>query len=289
MLVAFGTTSEVVMTVTVPRVPLLSGAEIPVLGLGTWPMDDAEAERVIAKAIALGYRSFDTAFNYRNETGVGRGLAAAGVPREELFVTTKFNAEWHGVDLVKEAFEDAASRLGVDYLDCLMIHWPNPAQDRYIDAWRGLIRLRDEGLVRAIGVSNFKVSHLERILAETGVAPDLNQVQCDPRHSRPAVRAFDAEHGIVTESWSPLGQGRGLLETPVVQAIAERLGHTPAQVVLRWHLELGLVAIPKTSTPEHLEENLGALAISLSPGDLEALATLDEGDVGTVDSDSFGH
>jgi 2,5-diketo-D-gluconate reductase A len=277
------------MTVTVPRLPLLSGGEIPLIGLGTWPMHDAEAERVIVKAIALGYRSFDTAFNYRNEGGVGRGLAATAVPREELFVTTKFNAEWHGVDLVREAFNGSASRLGVDYLDCFMIHWPNPAQDRYVDAWRGLIRLRDEGLVRAIGVSNFKVSHLERIIAETGVTPDVNQVQLDPRHSRPELRAFDAKHGIVTESWSPLGQGTGLLENPVVTAIAERLGHSPAQVVLRWHLDLGLVAIPKTRTPERLEENLGALAISLSPGDLEALAALDQGDAGAVDSDRFGH
>jgi len=252
-------------------------------------MDDAEAESMIPKAIELGYRSFDTAFNYRNETGVGNGLAAAEVAREKLFVTTKFNAEWHGVDLVREAFEGAASRLGLDYLDCLMIHWPNPEQDRYVDAWRGLIRLREEGLVRAIGVSNFKVSHLVRILDETGVAPDLNQVQLDPRHSRPEVRAFDAEHGIVTESWSPLGQGRGLLENPVITAIAERLGYTPAQVVLRWHLDLGLVTIPKTSSPERLEENLGAFAISLSPVDLEALAALDEGDEGTVDSDKFGH
>jgi 2,5-diketo-D-gluconate reductase A len=275
--------------VAVPGVALLSGGAIPQLGLGTWPMDDAEAERVIVQAVALGYRSFDTAFNYRNETGVGRGLAASGVAREELFVTTKFNAEWHSVDLVREAFVNSASRLGVDYIDCLMIHWPNPAQDRYVDAWRGLIRLRDEGLVRALGVSNFKVSHLERILAETGVTPDLNQLQCDPRHSRPELRAFHAQHGIVTESWSPLGQGRGLLENPVVTAIAARLGHTPAQIVLRWHLELGLVAIPKTSSPERLEENLGALAISLNPNDLEALAALDEGDEGTVDSDSFGH
>jgi 2,5-diketo-D-gluconate reductase A len=277
------------MTITVPRVSLLGGSEIPLLGLGTWPMDDAEAESVIPEAIALGYRSFDTAFNYRNETGVGRGLASAGVPREELFVTTKFNAEFHGVDLVRDAFEGSASRLGLDYLDCLMIHWPNPARDRYVDAWRGLIRLRDEGLVRAIGVSNFKVNHLKRILAETGVPPDLNQVQCDPRHSRPEVRGFDADYGIVTESWSPLGQGGGLLENPVVIEIAERLGHTPAQIVLRWHLELGLVAIPKTSSPERLEENLGALEMSLGADDLAVLATLDEGNGGTVDSDSFGH
>jgi 2,5-diketo-D-gluconate reductase A len=277
------------MAMTIPRVPLLGGAEIPLLGLGTWPMDDAEAERVIPRAVELGYRSFDTAFNYRNEVGVGRGLAAAGVPREEFFVTTKFNAEWHGVDLVREAFEGSASRLGLDYLDCFMIHWPNPAQDRYVDAWQGLIRLREEGLVRAIGTSNFKVSHLKRIMVETGVPPDLNQVQLDPRHSRPELRTFHAEYGIVTESWSPLGQGSGLLENPVVTAIAERLGHTPAQVVLRWHLELGLVAIPKTSNPARLEENLGALAMSLTEADLAALVTLDKGDEGTADSDRFGH
>ncbi|MGZ4617011.1 MAG: aldo/keto reductase, partial [Actinomycetes bacterium] len=173
---------------------------MPRLGLGTWPMDDAQVESAVVAAVQRGYRLFDTAENYGNERGVGRGLRASGVPRTELFVTTKLNKRWHGVDLVAEAFGRSADRLGLDYIDLLLIHWPNPGQDRYVQAWQGLVRLLEEGRVRAIGTSNFKPAHLARILAETGVAPDVNQIQLHPGLTREAARAYHADHGIVTES-----------------------------------------------------------------------------------------
>ena len=273
----------------VPNLELLSGPRIPVIGLGTYPLTNDESERVVAHALEVGYRLVDTAENYRNEEGVGRGLRAAGVDRSELFITTKFNAKWHGEDLVARAFEGNAKRLGVDYIDLLLIHWPNPEQDRYVDAWRGLIARREQGLVRAIGVSNFKPAHLQRLLDETGVAPDVNQIQLNPLVSRAEHRAFGARHGVVTESWSPIGKGGELLENPTVTSIAERLGRTAAQVVLRWHVQLGLVAIPKTGTLARLQENLNVFGFELSDADMSALAALDGGEANAVDSDKFGH
>lgn len=276
-------------TEPIPTVKLLSGPEIPVLGLGTYPLTDREAERVVAEALEVGYRLVDTAENYRNEEGVGRGLRASGVDRAELFVTTKFNAEWHGEELVARAFEGSARRLGVEYVDLLLIHWPNPAQDRYVSAWRGLIALREAGLVRAIGVSNFKPAHLQRLLDETGVAPDVNQIELNPRVSRAELREFGARHGIVTEAWSPIGKGGELLEEPAITGIAERLGRTPAQVVLRWHVQLGNVAIPKTANRERLRENLDVFDFELTDADMRALSDLDRGEASAVDSDEFGH
>jgi 2,5-diketo-D-gluconate reductase A len=275
---------------TAPTIPLPHGAALPRLGLGTWPMDDAEAETVVADALEAGYRLIDTAENYGNERGVGRGIKASGVPREEVFVTTKFNKRWHGVDLVVEAVERAAERLGVDYVDLLLIHWPNPAHDRYVQAWEGLTRLLAEGRVRAIGTSNFKPAHLERIITATGVVPDVNQVQLSPYVTRESTRAFHAEHRIVTESWSPIGgQRTDVLHDPVVAELAERYGRTPAQVVLRWHIELGAVPIPKSSDPERLRQNLDIFHFALSEADVAAISALDRGDAAGADSDSFGH
>ena len=197
---------------------------MPQLGLGTWPMSSAEAERAVPTAIEAGYRLVDTAYAYGNEDGVGAGLRASGLPREELFVTTKLNAEWHGVREVREAFVDSTRKLGVEYLDLYLIHWPNPDQDRYVDAWRGLCRLLDEGLVRAIGVSNFKPAHLERLLESTGVAPDVNQIELNPYLARTEPRAFHEKHGIVTQSYSPLDRGGELLREPVVVAAPSASG-----------------------------------------------------------------
>lgn len=184
-----------------PTVNLLHGAQMPRLGLGTSPMKDDEAAETVTEAIDAGYRLIDTAFAYGNEELVGRGLRASGVPREDVFVTTKFNGRSHSVAGAQQAFADSARLLGVDYVDLLMIHWPLPAQDRYVDAWRGLIKLLETGDVRAIGMSNFKPAHIERLLAETGVVPDVNQIQLNPRLARVETRAYNAEHGIVTESW----------------------------------------------------------------------------------------
>jgi 2,5-diketo-D-gluconate reductase A len=272
-----------------PTVKLQHGAEMPQLGVGTWPMDDGEAERVLLQAFELGYRLVDTAENYRNEVGVGRAIAASGLPREQIFVTTKFNKRWHSVDGARQAFEASAERLGIDEIDLLLIHWPNPAQDRFVDAWRGLSKLLDEGRLRAIGTSNFKPTHLQRLLDETGVVPDVNQIQLSPQVARTAIREFDADHGIVTESWSPLGKGTDLLRADAVLAIADRHGRTPAQVVLRWHLQHDLVAIPKSARPKRLAENLAVFDFDLSTDEIAALDALDRGESAATDSDSFGH
>lgn len=275
---------------TPATVTLLHGAEMPRVGLGTWPMDDAAAETAVATAIEAGYRLVDTAENYGNERGVGRGLKASGAPRGDLFVTTKFNKEWHGVDLVAEAFERSADRLGLDYIDLLLIHWPNPRQDRYVDAVRGLARVLESGRLRAIGTSNFKPAHLDRVINETGIVPDVNQIQLSPTVARTASRAFHAEHGIVTQSWSPIGgSGNDVLREPAVVEIAERHGRTPAQVVLRWHLQLGLTTVPKSGDPERIRQNLDLFDFALSEDEVAAISALDQGDAAGADSDRFGH
>ncbi|WP_436532062.1 aldo/keto reductase [Actinoplanes sp. HUAS TT8] len=271
-------------------VRLLHGAEMPRIGAGTWPLDDAEAERVVADALAAGYRLIDTAQAYRNERGVGLGLKAAGLDRADYFVTTKFNREWHGRDLVAEAARRSLDTLGLDYLDLLLIHWPNPGHDRYVEAWEGLVQLLESGLVRAIGTSNFKPAHLERIIKATGVAPDVNQIQLSPAATRDASREFHARHGIVTESWSPIGgQGVRVLDLPLVSEIADATGRTPAQVVLRWHVQLGLVPIPKSADPGRLRENLDVFGFTLSDEQMTALSALDQGESVVEDSDRFGH
>lgn len=267
---------------------LTHGATLPRIGLGTWPMDDAEAERVVAEAVMAGYRLVDTAVNYGNERGVGRGVRASGVPRNQVFVTTKFNRESHSIEGVAAAFEGSAGRLGVDYIDLLLIHWPNPDQGRYVEAWQGLIRLLEQGSVRAIGVSNFTAAHVDRLIEATGVSPDVNQVQLSPRLARREIRAYDAALGIVTQSWSPLGQGNDLLREPVIVGIAELRGCTPGQVVLAWHLAHGLSAVPKSSDPVRLRQNLAAAQMVFAPDEVAALDALDGGEE-PVDSDAFGH
>ncbi|SDD58757.1 aldo/keto reductase [Glycomyces harbinensis] len=273
-----------------PTVELAHGAAMPRLGLGTWPMDDAEAERVIAEAIGLGYRLVDTAENYRNERGVGLGLKASGAAREDLFVTTKFNREWHGVDLAAEACQRSLDRLGLDYIDLLLIHWPNPQHGHYEEAFQGLVRLLEAGRVKAIGTSNFKPAHLDRIIEATGVIPDVNQIQLSPLTTRLDARAYHKERGIVTQSWSPIGGSGGeVREDPVVVGLAEKYGKTPVQVVLRWHLDLGLAVVPKSSNLKRLEQNLDVFDFSLDPDDVMALSALDQGEASAADSDAFGH
>src|SRR5690349_7454495 len=235
------------MTEIPTTIELQRGGVMPRIGLGTWPLDDAEAAEAVAQAIGLGYRSLDTAYAYGNERGVGEGIRRGGVPREELFVVTKLNADWHGREEVKDAFRMSNEKLGTDYLDLLLIHWPNPGRDRYVAAYQGLLDLHRDGHLRGVVVSNFKPSHLERVIEETGESPDLNQIELDPTVTRAQARAFHAEHGIVTESWSPLGQGSGVIDEPEIRRIAEAHVRTPAQVVLRWHLELGCVTVPKSA------------------------------------------
>ncbi len=273
-----------------PTVRLLHGADMPRIGAGTWPLGNEDAERVVADALTAGYRLIDTAQAYGNERGVGLGLKASGVEREDIFVTTKFNKEWHGRDLAAEAVGNSLDTLGLDYLDLVLIHWPNPSHDRYVQAWEGLVSLLESGRVRAIGTSNFKPAHLQRIIDATGVAPDVNQIQLSPASTRVAARAFHAEHGIVTESWSPIGgQGVKILDNPVVGEIAAETDRTPAQVILRWHLQLGLVPIPKSADPQRLRQNLDVFGFELTERQMTALTALDQGESAVVDSDSFGH
>jgi 2,5-diketo-D-gluconate reductase A len=278
-----------VTTSLAPTVPLAHGAAIPAIGLGTWPMTGDEATTVIAQALQMGYRSIDTAEKYGNEEAVGAGLRASGVRRDEVFLTTKFNAEWHRRDLVPQAFRASATRLGVDYIDLMLIHWPNPWLDRYVDAWEGLLDLREKGDVRAIGTSNFKPAHIDRLLAKTGEAPELNQIQLDPALARAQTRAYHTAHRIVTGSWSPLGRRGALLDNPVITDVADRYGRTPAQVVLRWHIELGCVPVPKSADPDRLAANLHVFDFQLTPDEIASITSLDRGEDAARDSEHEGH
>lgn len=271
-----------------PTTLLSNGVAMPLLGLGTWPMDDRGAARAVPLAIETGYRLIDTAENYGNEKGVGQGIRAAGVAREEIFVTTKFNRQWHSVDGARQACEASLERLGLDYVDLLLIHWPNPDQDRYVEAFHGLLRLQEKGLVRCVGTSNFKVAHLQRLFAE-GLVPQLNQIQLDPYHRRDDLVALHRIKGIQTESWRPLGMGGQMLADPVVTAIATRLGRTTAQVLLRWQVQQGFVTCPKSSDPLRQRQNLDVFGFELSQTDMAALDALDRPDPEMFDADRFGH
>jgi diketogulonate reductase-like aldo/keto reductase len=258
--------------VSIPTHTLNDGTRLPAVGLGTWPMSDAEAERAVAEALGLGYRLVDTATNYRNESGVGLGIARGGVPREEIVVTTKLPGRDHGYEETLASFEDSRRRLGLEYVDLYLIHWPLPRVDRYVDSWRAMIKLREDGLVRSIGVSNFTPGHIERLEKETGVLPSVNQIELHPLFPQEELRAFHTAKGVLTESWSPLGRGSDLLDDPALVSIAEDLGVTPGQVVLRWHTQLGAVPIPKSSDPGRQRANLDVFGFELDAGQMRAVA-----------------
>ncbi|MCG7208325.1 aldo/keto reductase [Streptomyces arenae] len=257
---------------SIPEYTLNDGTTIPAVGLGTWPMDDAQAERAVRDALETGYRLVDTAVNYRNEAGVGRGVASSGVPREEVLVTTKLPGRDHGYEETLASFEESRRRLGLEYVDLYLIHWPNPRVGRYVDSWRAMVRLREEGLVRSIGVSNFTEEHLGRLEKETGVLPSVNQVELHPLFPQEELRAFHAEKGIVTESWSPLGQDGRLLSDPAIVGVAQALGVTPAQVILRWHVQLGAVAIPKSADAGRQRTNLDVFGFQLRDTQMTAVS-----------------
>jgi 2,5-diketo-D-gluconate reductase A len=258
--------------ITIPTHQLNDGTTLPALGLGTWPMSDEEAERAVAEALETGYRLVDTATNYRNESGVGRGVARSGVPREEIVVTTKLPGRHHGYEETLASFEESRGRLGVEYVDLYLIHWPLPRVDKYVDSWRAMIKLREDGLIRSIGVSNFTAEHIERLEKETGVLPSVNQIELHPFFPQEELRAFHETKNILTESWSPLGRGTSLLKDPVIVSIAEALGVTPGQVALRWHTQLGAVPIPKSSDSGRQRENLDVFGFELGPSQLGAVA-----------------
>jgi 2,5-diketo-D-gluconate reductase A len=260
-----------------PRLSLDDGATIPQLGYGLYKVPPADAARLCREAIAIGYRHLDTAAFYGNEEGVGEAVRDAPVPREELFVTSKVWMDDNGYDTTLRAFDASMARLGLATLDMYMIHWPVPSTDRYVDTWRALVRLQEEGRVTSIGVANFHAHHIERIIAETGVTPVVNQVELHPWLPQAELREFDESHGIRTEAWSPLARGR-ILATPVLDDLAAKHGRTPAQIVLRWHIELGNIVIPKASSPERLRENLDVFDYALDPVDLALIASLETGE-----------
>jgi 2,5-diketo-D-gluconate reductase A len=263
--------------VVVPSVTLNNGVEIPRLGLGTSRGDDAETRRLVRDALEVGYRLIDTAAKYENEVGVGQGVGDSGIPREEVVVCTKLRGADQGYESTRKALEASLRRLGMDYVDLYLIHWPLPRVDRYVESWRAMEELLAEGKIRAIGVSNFLAEHLDRLAATTSTVPALNQIELHPRLPQVEQRAQNAKRGIVTESWSPLARAGDLLREPVLTSIADRHGKTPAQIVLRWHVQLGLVAIPKSTHVKRLRQNLDVFDFELSDDDLAKIATLATG------------
>jgi len=258
-----------------PSLALNDGRAMPQVGLGVWQSPPEVTAEAVRMALEVGYRSIDTAAIYDNEREVGQGLRDAGVARESLFVTTKLWNRDHGYDETLAAFDASLKRLGLDYLDLYLIHWPVPADGRYLDSWRAMVRLREEGRVGSIGVSNFMVEHLRRLIGETGEVPAVNQIELHPKFQQTELRAFHAGQGIRTESWSPLGQGQ-LLKHPVIARVAARHGKTPAQAIIRWHIDSGLVVIPKSIRAERIAENFEVFDFRLDGEDMAAIAPLDD-------------
>ena len=271
-----------------PTIKLHDQHAIPQLGFGTWQIANQEAATAVAQALAAGYRSIDTAAAYGNEEGVGQAIKAASVARDQLFVTTKLANPRHGHDEALAAAANSLDRLILDYVDLYLIHWPIPRQNRYVETWRAFIDLQRHAKARSIGVSNFSIAHLQRLIDETGIVPAVNQIELHPRFQQRALRDFHARHGIATQSWSPLGRGR-LLDDPTIGALAARHGKTPAQIILRWHIDSGLIVIPKSVTPSRIRENFEVFDFSLSAAELAKIAALDDakGRIGP-DPETFG-
>ena len=273
-------------TDSVPQLALADGVEIPQLGFGVFQVPPPETTEVVARAFAAGYRHIDTAAAYQNEAEVGQAFRASGLDRDDVFITTKCFNDDHGYEEAKHAFKDSLDRLELDYVDLYLIHWPVPSNDKYVDTWRTFIELQGEGLVRSIGVSNFQPAHLRRLVDETGVTPVVNQVELHPYLQQAGLRREHADLGIVTEAWSPLAQGK-VLDDPVIAGIAEAHARTPGQVVIRWHLQLGNVTIPKSVTPERIEENLAVFDFELDEEQMGELEELDSGERTGPDPDTF--
>ncbi|MDQ1588380.1 MAG: 2,5-diketo-D-gluconate reductase [Microbacteriaceae bacterium] len=269
----------------VPTLQLNNGTTIPQLGFGVFKVDPAETTRIVTDALEVGYRHIDTAAIYGNEVGVGQALAASGIPREELYVTTKL---WNDRQTDGQAaFDESLDKLGLDYVDLYLIHWPLPQRETYVQAWKALEKIAESGRAKSIGVSNFLVPQLEKVLAESGVVPVVNQIELHPAHQQPAVTAYSREHGIQIESWGPLGQGKyPLLELPVVTAAAAAHGKTPAQVVIRWHLQSGFIVFPKSNRRERMAENLDVFDFELTDAEVASITALESaGRVGADPND----
>lgn len=270
----------------VPTVALNDGNTIPQLGFGVFLVPPKDTARAVGRALETGYRHIDTAEMYKNERQVGEAIRASGIPRHELFVTSKLNNGFHRPDDARRAFDDSLDALGFDYLDLFLIHWPLPTlyDGDFVSTWKALEAFAREGRARSIGVSNFQIPHLERLAEASETVPAVNQIEAHPYFPNDDVRRYGREHGIVTEAWSPIARGR-VLDDPAVVELAERLGRTPAQVVLRWHLQRGDVIFPKTVTPSRMEENFRLFDFELAPSDMERLAALDRGPGGRIGPD----
>lgn len=270
----------------IPTKVLNSGREMPLIGLGTWPLDDTAAVSAVSAAIEQGYRLIDTAARYENEVGVGQGIKAAGVHRAELFVTTKLRGADHGYDQTRAALQRSLERLGLDYVDLYLIHWPLPRVNKFVASYRAILDLVQEGLVRSAGVSNFKAAHIQRLIDETGVVPAVDQIQLSPALARTDLRSYLERQGVATQAWSPLGVPEQVPAAPIVARLAEQYGRTPSQIILRWHVQQGISAIPKSARPERQRENARVFDFSLDSADLAALSALDRGEGATRDSDA---
>jgi len=267
-----------------PTIALRDGKSIPQLGLGVWQVEASITERVVRDAIDAGYRSIDTAEGYQNEEGVGAAIKSAGVPRSELFITSKLRNGGHKRDLALKSFDETMQKLGVEQLDLFLIHWPIPSQDNYVEAWKVLVELKQQGRIASIGVSNFNQDHLERIIGETGEVPVVNQIELHPRFQQRDKRDYHQQHDIRIESWSPLGSGR-MLDDTTVGGIAKKHGKSIAQVIIRWHLQEGLIVIPKTTHKDRMIENIDVFDFELDGADMQAINGLDKGKSGRVGAD----
>jgi len=274
----------------VPNVRLNNGVEIPQFGFGVFQVPPDETAATVRAAFDAGYRHIDTAQMYGNEEGVGRALAESGLPRDEVFLTTKLTNDGHGHDAAVRRLDESLQKLGTDHVDLYLIHWPRPGDDRYVDTWRGFEKALSEGKTRSIGVSNFTVEHLQRLAKETGTVPAVNQVELHPRFGQADLRGYHAEHGIATEAWSPIGQGKGLLDDPVLTGLAQKYDRSPAQVVLRWHVQLGNIVFPKSMHAERMRENIDVFDFELAGDDMQEISALDRGAGGRMgpDPDRFG-
>lgn len=270
---------------TSPLLTLNDGKKIPQLGFGVYKTPNDEVEAAIECAFEAGYRHIDTAKLYDNEEGVGRAVRNSGLERSSVFVTTKVWNDDHGRERTRRAFEESLERLGLDYVDLYLIHWPMPMNGLTVETWEELIKLREEGLVTSIGVANFPAKRIDELTEATGVVPVLNQIELNPYFAQNDLREANRERGILSQAWAPLHRGKGLFDEPIIREIAERLEATPAQVVLAWHLALGTIAIPKSVTPSRIRENFGALNVRLTPEDLAAIAALDRGEAGRTGFD----
>ena len=273
---------------TQPTLTLNTGAVVPQLGFGVFKVPNNATEAAVTAAFEAGYRSIDTAAMYGNEEGVGAAIARSGIARDELVVTTKLNNDAHGTRAAHEAFDRSLKNLGLDYVDLYLIHWPMPSQHRYVETWRALQEVHRDGRARAIGVSNFQIGHLQRLFDETDVVPAVNQIELHPYLVQAELRAFHAEHGIVTEAWSPIARGGELLRDPVVTTIAEKYGKTPAQIVIAWHLGLGNMVIPKSVTPSRIRENIEVFDVDLDEDDAAAISDLNRNQRTGPNPDAFG-